>query len=38
MIAVISIDAYPFFAFSDLTFHSEDTEIGVFWLCCAACW
>ena len=32
MVAVISVDAYPFFAFSDLNCHLEDTEIGVFWL------
>ena len=30
--AVISVAAYPFLAFSDLTCHLEDTEIGVFWL------
>ena len=30
MVAVISIDAYPFFAFSDLTHHFEDKGIGVF--------
>ena len=35
--AVISADAYPFFAFSDLTCHLEDTGIGVLWLDCAAC-
>ena len=32
MVAVISVDAYPFLAFSDLTCHLEDTGIGVFWL------
>ena len=32
----ISIDAYPFLAFSDLTCHLQDTGIGVFWLNCAA--
>ena len=32
MVAVISVDAYPFLAFSDLTCHHEDTGIGVFWL------
>ena len=32
VIAVISVDAYPFLAFSNLTCHLEDTEIGVFWL------
>ena len=36
VVAVISVDAYPFLAFSDLTFHFEDTGIGVFWLHCAA--
>ena len=36
VVAVISVDAYPFFAFSDLTCHLEDTRIGVFWLHCAA--
>ena len=30
MVAVISADAYPFLAFSDLTCHLEDTRIGVF--------
>ena len=33
---VISVDAYPFLAFSDLTCHLEDTGISVFWLHCAA--
>ena len=28
VVAVISIDAYPFLAFSDLTSHFEDTGIG----------
>ena len=32
----ISIDAYPFLAFSDLTCDFEDTGLGVFWLHCAA--
>ena len=32
VVAVISVDAYPFLAFSDLTCHLEDTGIGVFWL------
>ena len=36
VVAMISVDAYPFLAFLDLTCHLEDTEIGVFWLCCAA--
>ena len=34
MVAVISVDAYPFLAFPDLTCHLEDTEIGIFWLHC----
>ena len=36
VIAVISVDAYPFLAFSDLTCHLEDTGIGFFWLHYAA--
>ena len=36
MVAVISVNAYPFLAFSDLTCHLEVTGIGVFWLHCAA--
>ena len=36
VVAVINVDAYPFLAFSHLTCHLEDTEIGVFWLHCAA--
>ena len=28
MVAVISVDAYTFLAFSDLTCHLEDTRIG----------
>ena len=35
MVIVISVDAYPFLAFSDLTCHLEDTGIGVFWQPCA---
>ena len=35
VVAVISVYAYPFLAFSDLTCHFEDTGIGVFWLHCA---
>ena len=35
MVAVISVDAYPFLAFSDLTCHLEDIGIGVFSLHCA---
>ena len=34
-LVVISIDAYPFLAFSDLTCHLKDTGIGVFLLECA---
>ena len=34
MVAVISVDAYPFLAFSDLASHLEDAGIGVFWLGC----
>ena len=30
MVAVISVDAYHFLAFSDLTCHLEDTGKGVF--------
>ena len=30
MVAVISVDAYPFLAFSDLTCHFKDMGIGVF--------
>ena len=29
MVTVISVDTYPFLAFSDLTCHLEDTGIGV---------
>ena len=36
VIAVISVDAYPFLAFSNLTCHFEDTRIGFFWLHCVA--
>ena len=31
VVAVISVDADPFLALSDLTCHLEDTGIGVFW-------
>ena len=30
MVAVISVDTYPFLAFSDLTCHFEDTGKGLF--------
>ena len=33
--AVISVDAYPFLAFSDVTCHLEDKGIGVFWFHCS---
>ena len=36
VVAVITVNVYPFLAFSDLTCHLEDTGIGVFWLLCAA--
>ena len=35
MVAVISVDAYSFFAFSDPTCYLEDTGIGVFLFQCA---
>ena len=28
---MISVDGYPFLAFSDLTCHFKNTQIGVFW-------
>ena len=31
VVAVISVDAYPFLAVSDMTCHLEDMGIGVFW-------
>ena len=36
VVVVISVDAYPFLAFSDLTYHLEDIEISIFLLHCAA--
>ena len=36
VVAVISVDAYPFLAFSDLTCHLYDIGIDVFWLHCVA--
>ena len=36
VVAVISVDAYPFLVFSDLTCHLEDTGIGIFCFHCAA--
>ena len=35
---VISVDGYPFLAFSDLTCHIEDTGIGAIWLHCVTWW
>ena len=35
VIAVISVDAYPFLAFSDVACHLEDTGIGFFLLHCS---
>ena len=35
VVAVISVDAFPFLALSDLNCHLEDTGISVFWLLCA---
>ena len=32
VLAVISVDTYPFLGFSDMTCHLEDMGIGVFWL------
>ena len=34
VVAVISVNAYPFLVFSDLTCYLEDTAIGIFWLHC----
>ena len=36
VVTVISVNAYPFLAFSDMTCHLEDIGIGVFWLHCTA--
>ena len=36
VVAVTSVDAYPFLAFSDLTCHLEDTGIVFLWLHCVA--
>ena len=36
VVAVISVEAYPFLAFLDLTCHLEDMGIGFFWLHYAA--
>ena len=34
VVAVITVDSYPFLAFSELTCHLEDMGIGVLWLHC----
>ena len=31
---MITVDVYPFLAFSDLTCHLQDTGIVIFWLQC----
>ena len=36
VVTVISVDVYPFLAFSGLSCHLEDTGVGVLWLHCAA--
>ena len=36
VVAAISVNAYSFLVFSDLTCHLEDTGIGIFWLHYAA--
>ena len=36
VVVVISVDDYPFLAFSDLTCHLEDPVIGVFSVHCAS--
>ena len=36
MVAVISVDAYTFLAFSYMTCHLKDKGIGIFWWHCAA--
>ena len=36
VVVVVIVVAYPFLAFSDLTWPLEDTRIGVFWLHCVA--
>ena len=35
LVAIISVDGYPFLAFTDLTCHLKEIGIGVFWLNCA---
>ena len=34
LIAIISVDGYPFLAFTDLICHLKEIGIGVFWLNC----
>ena len=36
VVAVISVGAYSFWAFSDLACHLDDPGIGIVWLHCAA--
>ena len=36
VVAVITVDAYPFLGFSDLTCHLQDTGIIAFWLHCVS--
>ena len=36
VVAVISVDPYPFLSFLDLTCHLEDTGIADFWFHCDA--
>ena len=36
VVALISVDAYPFMAFLDLTCHLQDKGIGAFWFHCAS--
>ena len=36
VVAVITVDTYPFLPFSNLTCHLEDTGIDIFWLHCSA--
>ena len=35
VVVLISVDAYTFLVFANVTHHLEDTGIGVFWLQCA---
>ena len=35
VVKVVSVDAYPFLAFSGQTYHLEDTGVDYFWLHCA---